>query len=97
MSSVRLALAFLLLFLAGFIVGSTSRNALYQGASLAISKLWHTGLLRSITLNVCCLSLGFFFLLFAGERAAALEQTRGYLYPRDTISAEEYLRRRGSF
>lgn len=97
MSSFKLALVFTLLFSAGYIAGSPSRNALYRSALLLLDRIWQTGLLKSIIIGVGILSTGFALLLVVGERAAALEERRGAHRPEQSISAQEYLRRRGSF
>lgn len=97
MSSLKLALVFLLLFSAGYIAGSPSRNALYRSGLLLVNRIWQTGLIKASVIGVGILSTGFALLLAVGERAAALEEQRGTRRPEQSISAQEYLRRRGSF
>lgn len=97
MSSVRLALAFLLLFSAGYIVGSTSSRALYHICLQIIEESWRSGLAKSILVGVGSLSAIFVLLLVLGEKAAAIEDQSGRHLPSEQISAREHLRRRGSF
>lgn len=92
-----MALAFLLLFSAGYIVGSTPRNALYNSVTTFALRSWQTGLLRSFLLSVVGLTGVFSLLLLLGERAASVEEQGGRSGPREHISAREHLRRRGSF
>ena len=101
MSSLRLTLAFLTLFLAGYLVGSDSQHNLLQAglAYIRTSSVWDIDLLKRISLAIFGLSCSFSLLLLLGEHFAGLEAERcGRTSPiLDSTSAKEYLRRRGSF
>lgn len=101
MSSVRLALAFLLLFLAGYFVGSNHPGNWIKSIARYTSEysLWRPELIWPVLASTLSLSGIYFLLLVIGERFAALETERArHQSPfRETTSAEEYLRRRGSF
>ena len=97
MSSLRLAAAFLLLFLAGYIVGSSPRHALYTSVSEFALRIWKTGISRAIITSVCGLTVIYLCLVLVVEKAAALEQKRTQGHSIEIITATEYLRRRGSF